>query len=102
MLETQVKSEAGPSLRDRTDLDHPIYIGRIEPDHCSDQERYSANIRSVLVFEVFLGDLEEPVSVHEWEILEVNWVRTVFMPVVADSVPHRESREQRGSGHMIQ
>jgi len=71
MLEAQVKTAAGPPLRGSTDLDHPIYIGYIEPDHSSGQERCSANMGSVLVFEVSPGDLEEPVGVHEWEILEV-------------------------------
>jgi len=85
MLEAQVRTEAAPPLRGSTDLDHPIYIGCIEPDHSSGQERCSANTGSVLVFEVSPGDLEEPVGVHEWGIPEVKpRLPMVFMLTVAD------------------
>ena len=57
-------------VRNQTDLEDATYIRGIKPDHGSSQESCAADIRSVLVFKVFLGAFEEPFGVHEWNIWE--------------------------------
>ena len=49
---------------DQADLERTAYVGRIEPDNGSSQERCAANEASILVFGIFLDDFEETFGVH--------------------------------------
>ena len=55
-------------VKSRADLECTTYVCSIEPGHSSGQEDCAANMRSVLMFKGFLGNSEEPFSVHEWSV----------------------------------
>ena len=68
VLETQVETELCLLLKDWVYLEHTTYVRRVKPNNSSSYERRPANIRSVLVFEIFLGNFKEPFGVHGWRI----------------------------------
>ena len=69
--EKKVRQEFTYGARNRADHECTVNVRSIEPGYSSNQEGCAANMRSVLMFEVFLGNFEELVGVHQRYVWEV-------------------------------
>jgi len=97
MLETKkLRQNSAFEVKSQADLEYTTYVCSIEPGHSSGQEGCAANMRSVLMFEGFLGKFEELFSIHEWYVWEVG--SRVFKPVLVDEGPPPRKQGTSGKG----